>query len=209
MAPTGRLQLSSDAIVFDAGRPDPIAPWLEQRPVETLPEETLLFLLGSRYCETDLLSKTAWSLFGTASTGWGRVQAICDFVHQHIKFDYGLASSTKTAFQVFHDGHGVCRDFAHLAVTLCRCMNIPARYCTGYLGDIGLPPPYPPMDFAAWFEAYLGDGWHTFDPRNNTPRIGRILIARGRDAADVTLTTSFGESTLEHFQVWTEEIYPS
>ena len=206
VAPSGQLRLSSDAVVSDTGNPDLVAPWLEQRPVEALPEETLLFLLGSRYCETDLLSETAWRLFDAAPTGWKRVQAICDFVHQHIQFGYGLSSPTKSAFQVFQDRKGVCRDFAHLAVTLCRCMNIPARYCTGYLGDIGRPPADSPMDFAAWFEAYLGDAWYTFDARNNTPRIGRILIARGRDAADVALTTSFGPSTLESLKVWTDEI---
>jgi transglutaminase-like putative cysteine protease len=206
VAPAGVFRLSSDAVVSDSGNPDPVLPWLAQRPVEALPEEALLFLLGSRYCETDLLSETAWQLFGAVPAGWKRVQAICDFVHRHVRFGYGLSSRTKTAFQTFQDRQGVCRDFAHLAVTFCRCMNIPARYCTGYLGDVGLPPPYAPMDFAAWFEAYLGDGWHTFDPRNNTPRIGRILIARGRDAADVALTTSFGPSTLESFKVWTDEI---
>lgn len=206
VAPAGKLRLTSDAVVADSGNLDEVVPWLEQRPVQALPEETLLFLLGSRYCETDLLSEAAWQLFGATPTGWRRVQAICDFVHGHIRFGYGLSSPTKTAFQVFHDREGVCRDFAHLAVAFCRCMNIPARYCTGYLGDIGVPPPYAPMDFAAWFEAYLGDGWYVFDPRNNTPRIGRILIARGRDAADVALITSFGPSTLESFKVWTEEI---
>ena len=206
VAPPGQLRLSSDAVVSDTGNPDLVAPWLEQRPVEALPEETLLFLLGSRYCETDLLSETAWRLFNAAPTGWKRVQAICDFVHQHIQFGYGLSSPTKSAFQVFQDRKGVCRDFAHLAVTLCRCMNIPARYCTGYLGYIGRPPADSPMDFAAWFEAYLSDAWYTFDARNNTPRIGRILIARGRDAADVALTTSFGPSTLESLKVWTDEI---
>jgi transglutaminase-like putative cysteine protease len=206
VAPEGQLHLSSTGVVADSGIPDQALPWLEQRPVETLPAETLVFLLGSRYCETDLLSETAWSLFGAGPTGWNRVQAICDFVHRHITFGYGLSSATKTAAQAFGDRQGVCRDFAHLAITLCRCLNIPARYCTGYLGDMGLPPPYAPMDFAAWFEAYLGDGWYTFDPRNNTPRIGRVLIARGRDAADVALTTSFGPSTLESFKVWTDQI---
>ncbi len=206
VAPAGRLRLSSDAIVMDDGKPDLVAPWLEQRPVASLPEEALLFLLGSRYCETDLMSQIAWNEFGSTPTGWRRVQAICDFVNRHIQFGYGLSAPTKSAFQVYQDKKGVCRDFAHLAVTLCRCMNIPARYCTGYLGDIGLPPPYAPMDFAAWFEAYLDGGWYTFDPRNNTPRIGRVLIARGRDAADVALTTSFGPSTLESFKVWTDEI---
>ena len=206
VAPPGTLRLTSDAVVADAGNVDRSAPWVGQRPVESLPEETLLFLLGSRYCETDLLSEAAWQLFGATTPGWPRVQAICDFVHNHITFGYGLSSPTKTAFQAYSDRQGVCRDFTHLAVTFCRCMNIPARYCTGYLGDIGLPPPYAPMDFAAWFEAFLDDGWYTFDPRNNAPRIGRILIARGRDAADVALTTSFGPSKLESFKVWTDEI---
>jgi transglutaminase-like putative cysteine protease len=206
VAPAGKLRLTSDAVVFDTGNPDRVMPWLEQRPVQALPEETLLFLLGSRYCETDLLSEAAWDLFGATPAGWVRVQAICDFVHRHIQFGYELSSPTKTAFQAFHDRQGVCRDFAHLAIAFCRCMNIPARYCTGYLGDMGVPPPYAPMDFAAWFEAYLDDGWYTFDPRNNTPRIGRVLIARGRDAADVALTTSFGPSTLESFKVWTDEV---
>ncbi len=206
MAPAGELQLSSDAVLNDTGLPDLVAPWLPQRPVEALPEETLPFLLGSRYCETDLLVEAAWDLFNATPLGWQRVQAICDYVHNHIQFGYGLSSPKKTAFQAFQDRQGVCRDFAHLAVTLCRCMNIPARYCTGYLGDSGLPPPYAPMDFAAWFEAYLGDAWYTFDPRNNVPRIGRVLIARGRDAADVALTTSFGPSTLERFTVRTEEV---
>jgi transglutaminase-like putative cysteine protease len=209
VAPAGLLRMSSEGIVADDGRPDVVMPGLAQRPVETLPEETLLFLLGSRYCETDLLTEAAWRMFGKGPTGWERVQAVCDFVHRHIEFGYGLSSPTKTAFQAFQDRKGVCRDFAHLAITLCRCLNIPARYCTGYLGDIGMPPPYAPMDFAAWFEAYLGDGWYTFDPRNNTPRIGRILIARGRDAADVALTTSFGTSTLESFTVLTDEIVAS
>jgi transglutaminase-like putative cysteine protease len=206
VAPAGLTRLSASGVVLDSGLPDPVLPWLEERPLDALPEETLLFLLGSRYCETDLLTETAWQLFANTPPGWARVQAICDYVHQHIRFGYGHASPTKSAHQVFHDREGVCRDFAHLAVAFCRCMNIPARYCTGYVSDIGEPPPYPEMDFAAWFEAYLGDRWVTFDPRNNTPRIGRILIARGRDAADVALTTSFGLSTLESFRVWTEEI---
>ncbi|MBL9165690.1 MAG: transglutaminase family protein [Planctomycetaceae bacterium] len=206
VAPAGNIRLSGNAVVSDAGKADVAAPWLEQRSIETLPEDALLFLLGSRYCETDLLLETAQRLFGAAPTGWRRVQAICDFVHQHIQFGYGHASPTMTARQAFRRRVGVCRDFAHLAITFCRCMNIPARYCTGYLSDIGEPPPYSPMDFAAWFEAYLGDGWYTFDPRNNTPRIGRILVARGRDAADVALTTSFGPSTLESFTVVTNEM---
>jgi transglutaminase-like putative cysteine protease len=206
VAPAGLTRLSANGVVLDSGLPDPVLPWLEERAVDALPEEALLFLLGSRYCETDLLTTTAWELFANTPPGWTRVQAICDYVHQHIRFGYGHASPTKSAYRVFHDREGVCRDFAHLAVAFCRCMNIPARYCTGYVSDIGEPPPYAEMDFAAWFEAYLGDGWHTFDPRNNKPRIGRILIARGRDAADVALTTSFGPSTLESFKVWTDAL---
>jgi transglutaminase-like putative cysteine protease len=206
VAPAGRFKMSAESVLNDSGAVDPVSPWLEQRPVQSLPEEALLFLLPSRYCESDLLADVAWTHFGKSPTGWKRVQAICDFVHQHIAFGYGTSSPQKTAFQAYNDKRGVCRDFAHLAVSFCRAMNIPARYCTGYLGDIGLPPPYPTMDFAAWFEAYLGDGWHTFDPRNNEPRAGRILIARGRDAADVALTTSFGPTTLESFQVFTDEL---
>lgn len=206
VAPPGDIVVTADGLLNDRGLQDPVDTSLAQRPVQALPEETLLFLLGSRYCETDLLSETAWQLFEKVPAGWRRVQAICDFVHDHITFGYGLSSPTKTAFQAFQDRKGVCRDFAHLAVALCRCMNIPARYCTGYLGDIGVPPPHGPMDFAAWFEAYLGDDWYTFDPRNNTPRIGRVLIARGRDAADVAITTSFGPSTLQSFKVWTDEV---
>ncbi len=203
VAPAGRLRVSGGTLVADRGLPDPVRPSLQQQPVEELPDEALLFLLGSRYCETDLLSSFAWSRFEQAPTGWGRVQAICDFVHEHVRFDYGRTNPTKSALQTFENREGVCRDFAHLAITLCRCMNIPARYCTGYLSDIKVPPPHTAMDFHAWFEAWLGDGWQVFDPRNNTPRIGRILIARGRDAADVALTTSFGPSVLESFEVWT------
>jgi transglutaminase-like putative cysteine protease len=206
VAPQGRLRLSADGVVNDTGAPDVLSPLAEQHAIEALPEEALLFLLGSRYCETDLLSETAWKLFAGAPNGWGRVQAICDFVHRHITFDYAHARSTKTAWEVFNERKGVCRDYAHLAVAFCRCMNIPARYCTGYLGDIGVAPPYGPMDFAGWFEAYLGGAWHTFDPRNNVPRVGRVLIARGRDATDVAIATTFGPNTLESFRVWTDEV---
>jgi transglutaminase-like putative cysteine protease len=208
VAPQGRLRLSADALVNDSGLVDAVVPHAEQHTLQALPEETLVFLLGSRYCETDLLSDTAWRLFGNTPLGWGRVQAICDFVHTHITFGYEHASATKTAFQVFEQRKGVCRDYAHLAIAFCRCLNIPARYCTGYLGDIGMPPPYGPMDFAGWFEAYLGDAWYTFDARNNRPRIGRVLIARGRDAADVAISTTFGPNTLESFRVWTDEVAP-
>ncbi|MGH8607295.1 MAG: transglutaminase-like domain-containing protein [Gammaproteobacteria bacterium] len=206
VAPKGQLRLSANAVVKDTGKPDEVAPSAQQHPVQDLPEETLVFLLGSRYCETDRLSEAAWELFGKSSTGWGRVQAICDFVHRHIHFGYEHARSTKTAWEAFNEGTGVCRDFTHLAVAFCRCMNIPARYCTGYLGDIGIPPPYAPMDFAAWFEVYLGGHWCTFDARNNTPRIGRVLIARGRDATDVPISNTFGPNTLKSFRVWTDEL---
>ena len=208
VAPKGHIRFSAQGVVNDSGMPDPQWPAAEQHSVQTLPEETLLFLLGSRYCETDRLSPTAWKLFSTGPTGWARVQAICDFVHRHITFGYADARPTKTAWEVFNERRGVCRDYAHLAITFCRCMNIPARYCTGYLGDIGIPPPYGPMDFAAWFEVYLGGAWHTFDARNNVPRIGRVLIARGRDATDVAIATTFGPNTLERFRVWTDEVTP-
>ena len=174
--------------------------------MQDLPDSTLVFLLGSRYCETDHLSDTAWRLFGQTQSGWARVQAICDFVHAHIAFDYAHARATRTAWEAFNERRGVCRDFAHLAVTLCRCMNIPARYCTGYLSDVGVPPPHSPMDFAGWFEAYLDGAWHTFDPRNNTPRIGRVLIARGRDAADIPMLHTFGPHILQKFEIVTEEV---
>jgi transglutaminase-like putative cysteine protease len=173
--------------------------------VDALPDDVLVFLLGSRYCETDRFNDIAWGLFEKSPPGWGRVQAVCDFVYDHVKFGYEFASPTKTAWEVYTDRRGVCRDYAHLAVTLCRCLNIPARYCTGYLTDIGVPPPHAPMDFAGWFEAYLDGKWHIFDPRNNTPRIGRILIARGRDASDVALNTTFGPNTLESFRVWAHD----
>ncbi|MBL8484332.1 MAG: transglutaminase family protein [Rhodocyclaceae bacterium] len=206
LAPQGRLLITTDAIVRDSGLPDPVVARAHQHPVQDLPEETLIYLLGSRYCETDLLSATAWQMFSHTPTGWARVQAICDFVHHHITFGYEHANATKSALQAFRERRGVCRDYAHLAIALCRCMNIPARYCCGYLGDIGVPPPHGPMDFAGWFEAYLGDHWYTFDARNNIPRIGRVLLARGRDASDVAISTSFGPSVLEQFRVWTDEV---
>ena len=206
VAPRGSITLSADGLVKDTGMPDVVAPQARQTPVEELPDETLMFLLGSRYCETDRLSATAWELFGQSAPGWARVQAICDYVHRHIGFGYEHARPTKTAWEAFHERTGVCRDYTHLAVAFCRCMNIPARYCTGYLGDIGVPPPYGPMDFAAWLEAYLDGHWYTFDPRNGIPRIGRVLIARGRDAADVPLTNSFGPNILKSFKVRTDEV---
>ena len=206
MAPAGRIQLMANGVVRDSGMPDRQAFGAQQHEVVDLPEETLVFLMGSRYCETDLLSDAAWNLFSQTPQGWGRVQAICDFVHNHIVFNYQDARPTRTAWDAFQERKGVCRDFAHLAIAFCRCMNIPARYCTGYLGDMGTPPPYGVMDFAAWFEVYLGGAWHTFDARNNVPRIGRVLIARGRDAADVAIATTFGPNTLESFKVVTDEV---
>lgn len=206
VAPKGRLRLTANAVVNDTGEPDSVAPSARQHPVEELPEETLVFLLGSRYCDTDRLSQAAWDLFGKSPPGWARVQAICDYVHRHIAFGYEHARATRTAGEAFDERLGVCRDYAHLAIAFCRCMNIPARYCTGYLSDIGIPPPYGPMDFAAWFEVYLGGRWYIFDARNNTPRIGRVLIARGRDAADVPITHTFGPATLAGFKVWTDEV---
>lgn len=209
VAPIGRIRLSASAVVRVTGEPDVLAPFARQLHVRDLPEDTLVFLLGSRYCETDLLSQVAWNLFSCTPPGWKRVQAICDFVHNHIAFGYADARPTKTAWEAYNERKGVCRDYAHLAIAFCRCMNIPARYCTGYLGDMGTPPPYGVMDFAAWFEVYLGGAWYTFDARNNVPRIGRVLIARGRDAADVAIATTFGPNTLESSRVWTDEIADS
>lgn len=208
VAPPGRIRLSTDAVVRDSGEPDVVVPDARQHPVEDLPEESLVYLLGSRYCETDRLSDMAWSMFGTTPPGWARVQAICDFVHRHIVFGYQHARPTKTAWEAFNEGNGVCRDYAHLAIAFCRCLNIPARYCTGYLGDIGVPPSPDPMDFSAWFEVFLGGHWYTFDARNNAPRIGRVLIARGRDASDVAISSTFGPNTLASFKVWTDEMSP-
>ena len=188
VAPKGQLKLSADALIRDTGQPDLLVPQARQTPVEALPDETLLFLLGSRYCETDRLSGIAWQLFGKSPAGWGRVQAICDYVNRHITFGYEHARSTKTAWEVFQEKTGVCRDYAHLAIAFCRCMNIPARYCTGYLGDIGMPPPYSPMDFAGWFEAYLDGYWYTFDPRNNL--LAYALISRQKQNPRTYLSQS-------------------
>jgi transglutaminase-like putative cysteine protease len=204
-APPGSLRLYSSTLIEDPGTPDPVAPWARELDAEDLPEDTVQYLLSSRYCEVDLLSDTAARLFGGLPRGWQRVQAVCDWVHNHVTFGYEYARSTRTALEVFNERVGVCRDFQHLAVTLCRCLNIPARYATGYLGDIGVPISPAPMDFSAWFEVYLEDRWWTFDARHNTPRIGRILIATGRDAADVAITTSFGAAYLRRFEVVTEE----
>lgn len=201
--PEGSTALAADFVIESSGRPDEVARDAEQHPVEALPADVLVYLLGSRYCDTDRLSDTAWGLFGGTPTGWGRVQAICDYTHDRLTFGYDHADPTRTAWTAHQQRHGVCRDYVHLAVAFCRCMNIPARYCTGYLGDIGVPASDEPMDFSAWFEAFLGGRWHTFDPRHNVPRIGRILVARGRDATDVALCTTFGPCRLVDFQVRT------
>jgi transglutaminase-like putative cysteine protease len=206
LAPVGLLNIRTDFVIHDSGEPDIVVPDAGQIAIQDLPTDTLVFLLASRYCDTDLMSETAWSLFKDTPLGWARVQAICDYVHSRLTFGYGYADATRTAHDGFSDRRGVCRDFAHLAITLCRCMNIPARYCTGYLGDIGVPTVPDPMDFSAWFEVFLDGRWYTFDARHNVPRIGRIVIARGRDAADVAISTSFGSSVLEKFVVLTEEV---
>ncbi|WP_375409846.1 transglutaminase family protein [uncultured Methylobacterium sp.] len=205
LAPGGRITVSADFTIRDSGEPDAYLPEARQHPVQELPDDVMQFLLGSRYCDTDRLSNVAWSLFGSTPEGWARVQAICDHVHDHIKFDYQQADATRSASQGYSQRLGVCRDYAHLAVTFCRCMNIPARYCTGYLGDFGIPLT-PPMDFSAWFEVYLGGAWHTFDARNNMRRIGRIVIARGRDATDVAISTSFNTALLASFDVHTDDV---
>jgi transglutaminase-like putative cysteine protease len=206
LAPAGGIRLTADALIRDSGVPEPAIHHAQEHPVESLPHEALVYLLASRYCETERLMDEAWRLFGNMPPGWERVQAVCDFAHEHICFGYHFARATKTAAEAYAERQGVCRDFAHLAITLLRCLNIPARYCTGYLGDMGTLPPYGPGDFAGWFEAYLGGRWHTFDPRNNVPRIGRVLIAQGRDASDVPITQTFGPNTLVSFKVWTDEI---
>ena len=206
VAPAGEIRLTATATLRDSGQPDEVATHAQQHLVQDLPDDTLQFLLPSRYCETELLSDIAWNLFGGTPEGWPRVQAICDFVHQHVTFGYEHARVTKTAWDVYNERTGVCRDFTHLGIALCRSMNIPARYCTGYVSDIGTPLPHSDGDFAGWFEAFLGGRWHTFDPRNNVPRIGRVLVARGRDAADVPLSHSFGPNTLTTFKVWADEL---
>jgi len=206
VAPAGGVSLQCEGIVFDHGEPDPVALEAGETAPADLPDEVLPFLLGSRYCETDRLSGTAWSLFGQVEPGWSRVQAVTQFVHNHLTFGYPYARNTRTAAEAYEERIGVCRDFAHLAIALCRCLNIPARYCNGYLGDIGVPPNPAPMDFNAWFEVWLGGRWHTFDARHNERRIGRVVIARGRDATDVPMLTSFGPHWLQRFEVTTEEV---
>ncbi|HEY2179184.1 MAG TPA: transglutaminase family protein [Caulobacteraceae bacterium] len=204
-APAGPIRISADFIVADSGEPDPVLPDAVEHPIEDLPDAVLPFLLASRYCDVDAMSQLAWDTFGTAGRGWALVQTICDYVHDRITFGYHHARATRTASEAHEEGVGVCRDFAHLAITFCRAMHVPARYCTGYLGDIGVPP-RDPMDFSAWFEVWLGGAWRTFDARHNTPRIGRIVMAVGHDAVDAAITTSFGQTGLARFEVITKEV---
>ena len=206
LAPAGQLRLSNSTLIHDSGEPDPVAPWAREIPVQHLPKEALQYLLSSRYCEVDKMSNIATELFGGVAPGWNRVQAVCQWVHEKVTFGYQYANAQKTALDVFTNRFGVCRDFQHLAETMCRALNIPARYATGYLGDIGVPVSPVPMDFSAWFEVYLEDRWWAFDARNNQPRIGRVLMAVGRDASDVALTTSFGMANLRQFTVVTDEV---
>ena len=201
-----QVRFHGESVIQDSGLPDEVNWQAWQHDPTDLPPETLQFLLPSRYCEVDSeLLNFAWMQFGGTLKGWLRVQAICDYVHGHLRFDYSAARATRTALEGWRERTGVCRDFTHLAATLCRCMNIPARYCTGYLGDIGVPPVPYPMDFSAWFEVFLGGRWYTFDARHNVPRIGRVLMARGRDAGDVPLTMAFGQNSLMRFNVTTFE----
>ncbi|TNC59122.1 transglutaminase-like domain-containing protein [Rubellimicrobium roseum] len=205
VAPEGDLRLTWKGLATDNGRPDDVNPVAEQHPVQDLPDEVLQFLQASRYCESDLLSQEAWDRFGHVPTGWGKVQAICDFVHEAMTFDYKDASSVRTAHSSLKEGKAVCRDFAHLVIAFARALNIPARYVSGYLGDIDWPD-HGPGDFCAWTEVFLGGRWYTFDARYNVPRIGRIVMVRGRDAGDVPMITSFGSTTLKSFQVWCDEV---
>ena len=206
LAPAGQLRIWDDLIVSDDGWPDPVGYGADQEPVGQLPYEFLIYLLSSRYCEVDRLTDIAWKLFGDVVGGWARVQAVCGWVYGNVEFGYQYSRPTKTAHDVYEDRTGVCRDFNHLALTFCRCLGIPARYATGYLGDIGVPPSTSPMDFSGWFEVYLGGRWYTLDARHNAPRIGRVVMARGRDAVDVAMTTSFGKTELKRLTVWTDEV---
>ncbi len=202
VAPEGLFTVSTDGVIRVDGLPDPVDTNAVQMPVEHLPSDVMSYLLPSRYCESDMLMDFAWSTFGNGPTGWQRVQAVCDFVHNSVRFSYPDARPTRTAAETLREGVGVCRDFTHLAVALCRALNIPTRYCTGYISDVGMPLPYDEQDFCAWMQCYLDGRWWTFDPRNNRPRAGRVLIAEGRDAADVPLTHTFGRHDLTEFKVW-------
>jgi transglutaminase-like putative cysteine protease len=206
VAQPGSLRLSNSTQLYDVGLLDAVSWAAREVPVQELPHEALSYLYNSRYCEVDRFSTIALELFGGISPGWSRVQAVCDWVHSKVSFGYQYARPTKSALDVFTERFGVCRDFQHLAVTMCRALNIPARYATGYLGDIGVPASLDAMDFSAWFEVYLEDRWWTFDARNNRPRLGRVLMATGRDASDVAMTTSFGVANLKQFRVISEVV---
>ena len=206
LAPAGDFSFRYDADVMITGQPDPVVPEAMQVPVEDLPDALLAWTLPSRYILSDVLGSTVWELFGSVPPGWGRVQAICDWIHQHIQFRAASTTPATTSLDVYHQRYGVCRDFAHLGITMCRALNIPARYVFGYLPDIGIEPPDVPMDFHSWFEAYLGGKWYTFDARHNEPRIGRIPIGRGRDALDVAIVTQYGASTLAGISVWSDAV---
>lgn len=205
-APAGPFTLTSNAVIADSGLPDPVCPEAQEMPIEALPDDVLIYLMSSRYCDVELVSQVAWDMFGGNPPGWGRVQAIVDWVHNHITFNYGDADATRTAHDALEQGKGVCRDFTHLAIAMCRALNIPARYINGHLGDLRVSPVPDPMDFAAWMQVYLSGRWWTFDPRNNAFRVGRIVIGHGRDAADVALISSFGPHRLTGFTVWTDEV---
>ena len=209
VSPGGRVRLWSDNVILDSGMPDPIPSTPSegyQAPPEALPPDVLQYLMSSRYCEVELLVDRAWELFGNMAPGWHRAKAVVDWVHNYVTFGYQFARHTKTAMDVWHERRGVCRDFQHLCITLHRALNLPARYVTGYLGDIGVPYNPAPMDFSAWHEVYLGGRWWAMDGRHNVPRIGRTLMATGRDAVDVALTTQFGSGWLQSFKVVTEEV---
>jgi transglutaminase-like putative cysteine protease len=206
-APAGIIRIRADGLLKDSGRPEAVDTGALETPIAEMPPDALMYMLPSRYVESDSLAEEALRLFGTCPPGWTRVQAICDFVHEHVKFGYAHARATKTALETYHEKQGVCRDFAHLAIAFCRALSIPARYATSYLGDIGVPATDAPMDFAACMEVFLDGKWHVFDPRNNERRIGRLIIARGRDAADVAISNAFGDADLDHFEVWTDEIH--
>lgn len=206
VVPPGGINLQADFVIADSGEPDVVDLDATQHPVDQLPDETLMYLLSSQYCEVSRLADEAWDLAKDHAPGWARVQSLVTAAHARIEFDYTKASTESSARSVFDTRFGVCRDFAHLAITLCRAVNVPARYCTGYLGDIGIEPIDAPMDFSAWFEAYLGNRWYTFDARHNTPRIGRVVMARGRDATDTAITTAFGSATLTKFEIHTVEV---
>jgi len=206
VAPVGVLKLSNRFVIRDKGTPESLPVKARQAKVENLPDDVLVYLLGSRYCDTDKLATLAWKKFGKIEPGYPLLKAILDYTHNRIKFGYPHARADRTASEGHAERKGVCRDFAHLAITLCRCMNIPARYCTGYLGDIGVPPDPAPMDFSGWFEVWLGGAWHTMDARHNKPRIGRLLMARGRDATDAAISTAFGNAELKRFEIITRQI---